>query len=52
MTVFTAMDELKRNQILELLEDGKRVDGRAFDEHRPISIETNAIPKANGFPPK
>lgn len=48
MTVFTAMDELKRNQILDLLEGGKRVDGRAFDEHRPISIETNAIPKANG----
>lgn len=48
MTVFTAMDELKRNRIMELLEEGKRVDGRAFDEYRPISIQTGAIPKANG----
>ncbi len=48
MTVFTAMDELKRNHIMELLEAGKRIDGRAFDEYRPISIETGVIPKANG----
>lgn len=48
MTVFTAMDELKRNRIMELLEEGKRIDGRAFDEYRPISIEVGVIPKANG----
>ncbi len=44
----TVVDELKRSQILELLEQGKRVDGRALDEPREISIEVNAIPKANG----
>lgn len=48
MTVFTTMDELKRNRIRELLDDGKRVDGRAFDEHRSINIETGVVPKANG----
>jgi len=44
----TVIDELKRSQILESLEQGKRVDGRALDEPREISIETNAVPKANG----
>ena len=42
------IDELKKSQILELLEQGKRVDGRTFDEARELIIETNAIPKANG----
>lgn len=48
MTSSSVIDELKKSQILELLELGKRVDGRALDEPREISIETNAIPKANG----
>lgn len=42
------IDELKKSQIFDLLEQGKRVDGRAFDEPRELTIETNAIPKANG----
>jgi len=48
MTSTSIIDELKKMQILELLEQGKRVDGRALDDLREISIETNAIPKANG----
>jgi exosome complex component RRP42 len=44
----SVIDELKKTQILELLEQGKRVDGRALDEPRELSIEINAIPKANG----
>ena len=48
MATISVIDELKKTQILELLEQGKRVDGRALDETREISIETNAIPKANG----
>ena len=48
MTSVSVIDELKKAQILELLEQGKRVDGRALDEPRKISIEINAIPKANG----
>ena len=26
------IDQLKKNQILELLKEGKRIDGRALDE--------------------
>ena len=48
MTSISVIDELKRTQILELLEQGKRIDGRSLDEVREITIETNAIPKANG----
>ena len=48
MASASIVDELKKTQILELLDQGKRVDGRALDEPREISIETNAIPKANG----
>ena len=42
------IDQLKKNQILELLEQGKRTDGRNLDQVRELSIEINAIPKANG----
>ena len=48
MASHSVLDELKKTQILELLEQGKRIDGRALDEPREISIEINAIPKANG----
>ena len=44
----TVIDDLKRSQILELLEQGKRIDGRAFDESRKLIVEIDAIPKANG----
>jgi len=44
----SVIDQLKKAQILELLEQGKRIDGRALDEPREITIEINAIPKANG----
>lgn len=48
MTSSSIIDDLKRNQILDLLEKGQRIDGRAFDEPRNLVIEINAIPKANG----
>ena len=48
MSSGTIVDELKKIQILELLEQGKRIDGRLLDEPREVSIETGAIPKANG----
>ncbi len=48
MASTSVLDELKKTQILELLEQGKRTDGRALDEPRDVSIEVNAIPKANG----
>ena len=42
------IDKLKRDKILDLLKQGKRLDGRALDEQRPLIIETGVIPKANG----
>ena len=48
MTVFTTMDELKRNRIMALLQEDKRIDGRALDEYRSITIDTDVVPKANG----
>lgn len=44
----TVLDQLKRNKISELLSQGKRIDGRSFDEMRQLRIETGVIPKANG----
>ena len=48
MANVSILDGLKRKQILELLDNGKRTDGRAFDEPRKLTIETGVIPKANG----
>ncbi len=42
------IEQLKRDKILELLKQGKRLDGRGLEEQRPLSIETGVIPKANG----
>jgi len=44
----SVLDQLKRKEIVDLLDQGKRIDGRAFDQSRPLSIETGVIPKANG----
>ena len=38
----------KKNQILELLKEGKRIDGRALDEVRELTIDVGVIPKAEG----
>jgi exosome complex component RRP42 len=40
--------EIEREQILALLREGKRLDGRGFDELRPIKIELSRITKAEG----
>lgn len=42
------INDLKKAQILELLAQGKRSDGRGLEEPRKITIQTNAVPKANG----
>lgn len=34
--------------MVDLLKQGRRLDGRALDEMRPLEIETGVIPKANG----
>jgi exosome complex component RRP42 len=42
------LDQLRRDKILDLLKQGRRIDGRSLDEQRPLIIETGVIPKANG----
>jgi len=48
MASTSVIDQLKKSQILELLDQGKRLDGRALDEPRRLVIETGNIPKADG----
>src|SRR5271157_3319028 len=42
------VETIRKAQMAELLAKGKRLDGRALDEHRPIKIQTGVIQKANG----
>lgn len=39
---------IKRDYVAELARQGKRYDGRAMDEYRPIRIETGLIQQAEG----
>ena len=43
-----ALLDIKKYYVRDLVEQGKRMDGRKFDEYRPINIDVNAIPNANG----
>lgn len=43
-----ALEEIKRESIRSLISDGKRPDGRAFDEFREIAFETGIISTAEG----
>lgn len=40
--------EIKRDYLAQLAKDGKRHDGRAFDEFRPVTIQTRYIQQAEG----
>ena len=42
------MSEIKKDHIHKLLAKGRRVDNRAWDEYRPISIQPNYIETAEG----
>ncbi len=44
----TIVPAIKRDYITKLAEQGKRIDGRGFDQYRPIEIETNVVNKAEG----
>jgi len=48
MGTISMIDKLKSTMIADLLEQGKRIDGRAFDEPRKLNIETGVIQKAEG----
>ena len=42
------VETIRKAQLVELLAQGKRIDGRALDQPRELKIETGVIPKANG----
>lgn len=42
------VEHLRKQQMLDSMAKGKRIDGRAFDEQRPLEIEPDVIKKANG----
>lgn len=44
----TITPSIKKDYLVNLAENGKRADGRKFDEFRKISIETGVISKAEG----
>jgi exosome complex component RRP42 len=44
----TLVPLIKRDYICKLAGQGKRIDGRKFDEYRKIVIETNVVTKAEG----
>ena len=44
----SVVPSIRKDFIYKLISEGKRIDGRAFDEYRPIKIETGLIRKAEG----
>jgi exosome complex component RRP42 len=42
------VETIRKAQMVQLLAQGKRIDERALDQTRPITIETGLIQKANG----
>jgi exosome complex component RRP42 len=44
----TIVPTIKRDFITKLAEEGKRIDGRNFNEYRKIEIETKVVNKAEG----
>ena len=40
--------EIIKESVINLVQAGKRTDGRAFDDYREISLETGIIEKAEG----
>ena len=42
------IDEVRKDTVKTLLKEGKRMDGRALDEYRPITVEKGIISSAEG----
>jgi len=42
------VETIRKSEMAEVLAKGKRLDGRALDERRPLKIQTGIIQKANG----
>lgn len=48
MQVMEAVDILVRQRVREMVLAGKRYDGRAMDEVRPIEVEVDVLPSTHG----
>jgi exosome complex component RRP42 len=48
MASSSIIDSLKKTHILELLKEGKRLDGRSFEQPRELTIDIGVISKAEG----
>ena len=42
------VETIRKAQMVQMLAEGKRIDGRNFEQQRPLKIETGIIQKANG----
>jgi exosome complex component RRP42 len=42
------VESIRKAQMVQMLAEGKRIDGRTLDQQRPLTIETGIIQKANG----
>ena len=42
------VENLRKQQMNEVIASGKRLDGRSFDESRSLNIQVDVIKKANG----
>ena len=42
------IDDIKKDYVCDLIESGKRIDGRGFQDYREITVERDIIKKAEG----
>lgn len=45
---FEVMDDIRKDYVYEMIDGGKRIDGRGFQDYREISVERDVINKAEG----
>ena len=45
---FEVMEDLRKDYVYDLIDSGKRIDGRGFHDHREITVERDTIDKAEG----
>ncbi|MHA1264211.1 MAG: exosome complex protein Rrp42 [Candidatus Helarchaeota archaeon] len=48
MDSYKIISDIEKNYIVSLAQKGQRIDGRGLKEYRPIKIETDYVPKAEG----
>jgi len=48
MSEMEVMASIMRDHIMNLLREGKRIDGRSFEDYRDLEIKVNVIEKAEG----